>query len=514
MVTANESLERLRLRRATLLASATLLAAGSSLAQALRVQPEVETTVVANSTSVAGSDSKQADVALVLNPRVNISSRGGRAALDGTFGVRATTYANNSQDSQVSPEGHLGLRSELIEQLMFLDASLSADRTSADPFAARPEGAATANDYTLMRVRITPYIERQLTSSLTATARTDHIITRRVGGATPVGPSQDTYEQGQTLSLEQRPQPFGWRAELMRQDSKVRGADTSTLAQTSVRLTADYQLTPQVIVGVTAGRERSEYSLIDRTSSIVGGRLDWRPNERGELSARVEHRYFGTGGELAWQQRSTFFGFTVRAARAPAAQTEGRLLGAAGDSVTSLLDAVLTSRYPDAGQRSSAVADIVRQLNLPGTLTRPIDLHTSYAQLQQRASASVLFYGRLTTASLTVFTQRQVRLVDLADVLAPTTFDSDNVQVGSEIEVTRRLTPVLSVNAGLRYNEIEGLGVREGQVSRDSTIRVGVSRILNPATRITAGLRHQNVSSNVISGTRETAVSAALLHLF
>lgn len=501
--------------KALLLALPMLMAGASSLAQAFRVQPEVEASVVAGEvTAASAAGQTQSDVALVLNPRITIRSRGGRAAIDGTFGVRATAYANHTQEARASPLGRLGFRGELIEQTAFIDASVSADRTNADPFAPRPEGASTVNDSTSMQYRVSPYIERSLTPSFTVTARTDHIISRRIGESSPSIFNSDRYEQAQTLSLDQRPRPLGWRAELLRQDSRARGSDTSTLAQTGARLTLDYQPTLQVVVGATWGRERSEYSLIAHTSSIKGAHLDWKPTERGQLSARIENRYFGTGGELAWQHRTPFCGFTVRALRAPMAQTESRLLGAAGDNVSSLLDAVLTTRYPDPGQRSSAVTDIVRQLNLPPTLTGPIDLHTSYAQLQESASAAVLFYGRLTTAAFRVFGLRQERLVDLADVLAANTFDSDNAQFGGEVEITRQVAPMVSLNGGVRYNRIEGVGTREGQASRDISLHIGITRILNPATRVSAALRHQNLSSNVTYNYRETTMSAALLHTF
>lgn len=487
-------------------------------AQALLVQPEVESTLtVTNNAAFTTRDQAKSDTIISVNPRLHVSSRGGRAAIEGTFGIEAVTYVNNAQDSIVRPRGSLSLRSQLVERLMYVDASVTADRISADPFAARPESATAFNDYTQMRYRFTPYIERELTPSLSVLARTDHVVTRRVGsptGSASAELARDSHEQEQTLRLEQRPQPFGWTAEITRQETRLRYSDQPILTQTAARVVATYAATPQLNVGVSAGRENNEYSLVDRSDSIVGVRLNWRPNERGAVNVSLEKRFFGTGGDIEWRQRSPFLGFSIRANRMPVAQSGSHLFGAAGDNLVTLLDGVLTTRYPDPGQRSTAVNDLVRQLNLPGTLTGPVELYTSYAQLQDNVSATALFFGRLTTASATVFGRRRTRLVDVEDVLAPASLSSDNLQFGLEIDVSRRLSPVLSADGGFRYTRIEGLGIRAGQESRDATIRFGLTRIVSTSTRFSAGLRYQTVSSSVTSPANETAIVGALLHRF
>lgn len=506
--------------RPVALAAALLAACGAAGAQALRVQPEIESTVtVTNNAAATPADEARSDTIISVNPRINVNSRGGRATVDGTFGLEAVKYVNGSEESVVRPRGSLALRSQLVERLMYLDASATADRVSADPFAARPDSATTFNDYTQMRYRLTPYIERQLTPTLSVLARTDHILTRRVGSSSasdPGGtdPARDAHEQQQTLRLEQMPRPFGWTAELTRDSSRLRSADEPTLTQTAARLIGNYAVDPQLTLGVSLGRENSEYSMIDRQDSIAGIRMNWRPNERGEVNLGVESRYFGVGGDFEWRQRSPYLGFSLRANRQPVAQSGSHLLGAAGDDVSSLLDGILTTRYPDATQRNAVVNDLIRQLNLPGTLVAPVELYSSYAQLQSNVSFTAFFYGRLTTASATVFGRKRVRLVDLEDVLAPVALDSDNLQTGAELDVTRRLTAVLSADGGLRYSRIKGLGVSAGQASRDASIRLGLTRQLTPTTRFSAGLRYQSVKSTVTNASSETAIVASLLHRF
>lgn len=498
----------------------TALAAGSAGAQELRIRPEVEASVtITNNAAYATSSLAEGDAIVNVNPRLALTSRGGRVSIDGVFGIEALAYANSADASQVRPRGRVDLRSELIDRWAYFDASVVADRVSDNPYAARPESATAFNDYTSMRYRLTPYLQRQLTPRLALLARTDHVLTRRVGGTSsfdPGGtdPARDAHEQAQRIQLDLTPMPLGATLELTREDTRHRGAATSILNQSGVRAIATYSPAPQLTLGAIVGREVSKYSLFKRTDPITGGEIKWQPSERSSLEARLEKRFFGTGVAVAWRHRTPFFGFNLAADRRPVAQSGSHLLGFAGADVSSLLDDVLTTRFPDQSQRGELVDQLIRDLNLPETLTSPLDLYTSYAQLQDGASASVLFFGRLTTVSATAFARRRVRLVNVEDVLAPATLSSDNRQFGLEMVVTRRLSPTLSADAGLRASKIEGIGIREGEATTDVVAQAGLSFLSGPNTRLGIGGRYQVVKSTANTTSRETALVATLMHRF
>ena len=165
--------------------------------------------------------------------------------------------------------------------------------------------------------------------------------------------------------------PLGLAAELTRDSSRLRAASEPTLTQRAARLIASYAVDPQLTVGLIAGREYSQYSIIDRQDSIVGARMQWRPNERGELNVSVEDRYFGTGGDLEWRQRSPYFGVSLRANRQPVAQSGSHLLGAAGAVEAIFADPQhpftlgLMGSVPSLGRRTGRLATI------PGTVPPP-----------------------------------------------------------------------------------------------------------------------------------------------
>lgn len=523
MATDGRRLPRLRRARIAAAALATCAAAGASVdasAQTLRIRPEVEASVTYTSNAAHATASEaQSDLVLNVSPRLVLNSRGGRVQIDGNFGVEAGAYARNEDASFVRPRGRIEMRSQLIERWAFLDASVVADRESADPYAARPDSVSAFNDYTTMRYRVTPYLQRQLTPRLSLLARTDHIVTRRVGGTSffdpgRTDPVRDAHEQAQRFELVLTPLPVGAELEITREDTRHRGADRSILMQTGVRGIVKYAPTPQLTLSAIAGREVSEYSLFERTDPIVGGELRWQPSQRSTLDARVERRFFGTGVAIGWRHRSPFVGLELSVDRRPVAQSGSHLLGAAGADVQSLLDGVLTTRFPNDTQRGELVTKIISDLNLPQTLTAPIDLYTSYAQLQDSLSATVLFFGRLTTVTATAYARERRRLQNVEDVLAPAALTSDNRQYGLEVTASRRLSPVLTADAAVRYSRIAGLGIRQGETTSDLLVHGGVTLLASPSTRVGLHARQQMVSSSVAPSSRETALVATLMHRF
>lgn len=496
------------------------LACLQASAQELRARPEIETsvTVTSNAAYATASEAK-ADVIVSASPRLVVSSRGGRVSLNGDIGVEGVAYANTSGASLVRPRGALNLRTEVLERWVFVDASVGADRSSANPYAARPESASAFNDYTSMRYRLTPYIERQLTPRLSILARSDHLVTRRVGAASAFDqgggdPVRDAYVQSHLLQGVMTPMPFGAAVEFTHDDTRLRHETSSLLTQTGARAIATYATEFQVTVGAIVGRETNEYSVTKRTDSIIGAEIKWRPDERTSLDARVEKRFFGTGYTVEWRQRSPFFGTNFTLDRRPIAQAGSRLVGSAGSNVRTLLDDVLTTRFPSEGQRTELVDRIVRDLNLPETLISPIDLFTSYAQLQDTLSGTLFVYGRLTTVSATAYALQRRRLVGVEGVLAPSAQTSDNRQYGFEVLVNRRLSRTWTADAGLRVSRISGLGARRGDATTDAIVQAGLSVATSAFTRLGVGARHQAVRSTAATSARETAMVATLVHRF
>ena len=507
-------------RRWALAAVAAAASASMAHAQTIRLLPELDASLtLSNNAAYATVGQAQADAVLTLAPRMSIFSRGAQVQVDGNVGAEAVLYARGTQRSILRPRGGLNLRSQPVDRWLHFDASLSVDRVSADPYAAQPQSASSFNDYTSLRLRATPYLQRELTPSLSLLVRSDHVLTHRVGStsaADPGGtePSRDAHVQEQLFLLQQRPLPLGWALEMRRQDTTYVAEAAAVLRQTSARMSANYAIGEGFDIGVVAGHELSQYSLQDRSDNIVGLRALWRPTDRSELRANVERRFFGTGLDVELRHRTPWFSFSARFDRQPVAQAGTHLLGQAGGDVAAMLDGMLSTRVPDPAARQLAVQGLIRDYQLPTTLVRPLELYTSYAQLQQEASATAVFQGRLTTVSATLYLRRRERLVNVDDVLAPSALTSDNEQRGLELTASRRLSPLTTVTAAFRHTRIQGLAASSNRESTDTALSLGVSRALSPTSRLGLSLRHQRATSAVTSAASESALTAMLSHRF
>lgn len=501
-------------------AALALGALSDATAQGIRVTPEIEASVTYTSNAAYSTVAvAQADWVITAFPRLTFVSRGGRVTLNGSFGAEAVGYANRTLDSVIRPRGSLELQSQLIERFFYVDASINVSRSTAEAYAPTPDSTSALNDYTEVRYRFSPYIQRELAPTLNFTARSDVLWSRRAGTSSATDPGQtaperDATSQAHRVMLDRRPVPFGFSAEAHREQTEYRNAAAAVLTSTAARLTLLFAPAPQWTIGATRGVEQSQYLLVDRRDPITGGRVRWTPDERTALSVDVERRFFGTGVDIEARTRSPFFGLSVRANRSPMTQPGSHLLGAAGDSAAGLLDSILTTRYPDAGQRSALVAQLVRNLGLPETLVAPVDLFTNYAQLQEELTGSMMFYGRLTTVTLTGFGRQQLRLTGVEDALAPSALGSDNRQYGAEVLLTRRLSPTLTIDAAARHTRILGLGARAGDQTRSNVLRAGFVRTLTPSTNLTGAARHQWATSSVTGAESEYALAVGVNHRF
>lgn len=483
---------------------------------AWRAEAEVTATLTATDNSgYTDARESRGDTLLSVEPRLRLNTRGGRVSLQGEIGASALRYLRGTQPNRVLPQALLGMQSTLVERWLYLDASAAVDQAASNPYSARPDGASSFNQITTRRLKLSPYLEHRFSPEVSFLARSDHAWTRRNGRQSADDPRRDAYEQQQTLRLEQQPLPFGGSIEYLRQDTRYAGDAESVLTLDTVRAVANYAVDPQLVLGVIAGSERSEFALREHTDTVYGVRASWQPTERTDLTAAVEHRFFGTGWEAQFTHRTPFLSVNLRSFREPTAQPSSQILSPGGGTTSELLDAILTTRYPDPVAREALVRTIINDLGLPETLTGPVEVFADYAQLQQGTSLSVALLGRRTTLALAVHARRYRQLARSDDPLGPeASFASDNEQLGVSIDLTRRLTLQTSVSLALRASRVEGLGSRDGDFTREKSARLSLQHALSPDTSVTLGARRQLLDSNVSAPARESAAFAAVNHRF
>jgi hypothetical protein len=84
-----------------------------------------------------------------------------------------------------------------------------------------------------------------------------------------------------------------------------------------------------------------------------------------------------------------------------------------------LLDAILTSRYPDPAVRRGLVESVIETRALDVRLPNPTSIVADYQQLQTDVNATWLYLGTRNTAALTLYTQKLEPLMHEGDPPPP-----------------------------------------------------------------------------------------------
>jgi uncharacterized protein (PEP-CTERM system associated) len=488
-------------------------------AQSWRIEPSIATTVTATSNSgLSFSQDKNSDLITDVEPRLVLEGKGASFTLNGNLAAHALVYANSSQANRLLPSGTLALNANLVERWIYFDASAVLEQIAADPYTVRADTESSLNKISSVQYRFSPYLQHSFTPSLALSMRSDNVWTRRRGEFADTDPRRNSVNEKQIFLLEQKPLPFGYSFEASQdKTSYVTGVET-VLQIGSARAVGTYALDPTFTVGLTAGSEKSEYALSSSRDKIVGGRFTWAPTERSELRGSYESRFFGAGGSLQWSHRSPFLGIYLDASRQPSASGASFLLNPNGGDVQTLLDAIFTTRYPNPAERAIIVKNVISGLGVPSVLGQPVEVFADYAQLRDAVNASVAFQGVRSTLITRVYAVRSRQLNVSGTPYVPTLgIASDNYQKGMSIDFNRRLTSTLTADLGFAYAALDGLGIAEGQSTRSTAIRLGLTQALSPKTKVTVGTRYlksELVAPGQDASAAELAAFAGMVHRF
>ncbi|MBW8828554.1 MAG: TIGR03016 family PEP-CTERM system-associated outer membrane protein [Burkholderiales bacterium] len=445
--------------------------------------------------ALAAAGEERHDVIVSVTPKLAYIRRGAGLDLKLDAAVTFLDYANGTQRGGVLPELGASLKSTVVERLLYIDAAARVRQSEVDPFGSRADSVTGANRRTEGSYSISPYIDREIWRDTSLLARHDASLT--TNGA---GDGTRLVSNHSLVRVERKPVPLGGAIEWTRLDNESKGVTQSRFKLDTVRVRGNIEFGQQLVLGAVAGRDHSRFLLSDQNDSLYGVNAKWSPGPRTDLSASVEHRFFGSGGELTFRHRMPFFAVSLEARRQPVmSQTSLGGLGQ-GSDLRTLLDGILTTRYPDPTARAGLVNTLVSNLGLDTRTINPVDVVAEYPQLLTSGSASVAFLGSRNTASLTLFGQTQRQLSRDGDPLAAAVAaTADSRQVGGSFQFSRRLTPQMSADAAVRWSKISGIAVREGDVSEDKSLRLSLLQNLSPRTSMSAGFQ-QNRFTTTVSG--------------
>jgi uncharacterized protein (PEP-CTERM system associated) len=277
-----------------------------------------------------------------------------------------------------------------------------------------------------------------------------------------------------------------------------------------------YALTSTANFGIRGGYESTSYVLQNKNQAIFGAELSWRPSERTDFFSLVERRFFGTGWQLRFTHRMARVAWNMAWTRDVVSSPQAFITLPPTNNVAALLDAALTTRYPDPTERSRAVADLIAREGIPTSLSTQTSLFAQRLGLTQGANASVVFVG---VRNSLAFSGYRTKSEDLADsVFSSFIVGSANLkQTGGSVSLSHLLTPATSLTLVGSYVRAQGVGRDQGLNSKQNAVRLQVTHQLAPKSSMFAGARVQRFDSNVpglSTSAHERAGFVGLSHRF
>lgn len=488
-----------------LLAAGALVLSSSLSAQTWTTQATIQVRAAATTNGgLAPAGEQRKDLVTTLQPTFQLSGQGARLRLNALVSADLVNYARDSQPDRASPRVRFDLGAALAERLLFVDSSIDVHQTEVDPFAPRAEIGAGGTRQTSSTYRVSPYLTYALSPQSTLLARHEEMLSQSDSGATPNQRFSRT-----RLRAERRPTPYGGSLELSKEDARFSGNGEGRWTIESGKAIGDVAINAELVVGPIIGVEQTTFLLERHRDHRYGAHLRWSPGERTQLLAELEHRFFGTGWDLSLRHRTPFMSFSLRWNRTPVTSTTSVGAAPAGTDLSTFLDAILTTRFPDAAARAALVSSLISTRGLRTKLPGAIEIFADYAQLQNGATATWVLLGSRNTVTLSVYQQTLRQFTRSGDVIGGVQLaGADNRQAGATLGLNRRLTPQMAVDLTSTWSRITGLAARSGDRTAQRTHRLSVLRALSERTGLSLGVQYDKLGTTVVGIDSYDAASA------
>ena len=414
-----------------------------------------------------------------------------------------------AENNKVEPQVNLLGQWEAVDHFFFVESAINVSQQYVTAFGPTSESLANAtnNRYTSQSYRVTPYI-KSARSDYSYELRDDNIWTRSNADL-----ANRAYTNDLVGTLQRHPVPFGWALDIDRNDTKFEGQPRQLLELARIR--GLYQIDPQVQVWLTGGYEHNDLLLETTSGPIYGAGVKWRPNERTNLEASYEHRFFGPSYNFIFDNRTPLTVWRVAAIRNVTNYPQQVATLPAGADIAGALNQLFLSRFPDPTARQNAIDQFIRQHGLPSSLSSAVVLLSQQVTLQQSVTATAGFIGARNNIFFTAYTVRQQPVAG-ETLTGELGLLANNTQNGGNIVWTHALTPLVSLTGsieGSRANSHSDQGS-----TKQGAVRLAISTPIAPLTTVYGGFRYQvqrsTATSAVTNDFNEAAVFVGVTHRF
>lgn len=513
---ATGGLRLLRRWRDASIAGAGLALASCALAANWTSQPAISSQLTLLSRPLIGITASKG-ATLVVTPRWSLFGQGSRFRIDLRAAVSAVEYSDSSVDTRFLPALSLDSRLEAIEKWLFVQTDARIAQTVINPFGLSTGDVTSTNTITTRTLRVTPYVESRSGASVEYRVRSENAIIRddRASG-TLIGRSAEGYFGRHLGYIGMVARPFGWRLEGQRNVTRYRDETVPELISNQAVATVSYRIVEGLTFGVRAGAERNNFFNAPGgiNQRIRGVRVDWRPNPRTSLDLVADDRFFGRAWSVNFGYRQPRVALGVVLDRDIYTAPRALVALPATADTAALLDAMLTTRFPDPIERASQVQAVINQYGLPSALTGLTPIYSQFLSLRNRATATVSYLAPRSSVAASVFYARQQDLPG-ATVLVTGSPLTNNLQRGLVLVFSHRVTPAASVSLTADARRTTALQtVSGGGQADEARIQLRGNVQANLRTDLSFGGQYRRLTSTVVSSGREVSAFAGFDHRF
>ena len=294
------------------------------------------------------------------------------------------------------------------------------------------------------------------------------------------------------------------------QNTYSRGRDTDG---SHYGITLSYRFNPQFQVSLLGGRESNDYVTLDQETNYTRGfGVDWTPDLRTQLAAKVQNRFFGTGYNVNFSHRMRRSLVTFLASRDVTSQPSGVSntgLGSNYDASYALIAASNPELSPS--EIAAQTTESLQSRGLPADGTVVNGYLTDRQQVQELQQLSFAMLGVRNTVTLTATRSEQQPLGLVNGVTNNFSLPDRVLQQGVGISWGHKLTGISSLSLSLSQQRSTGYTAGSPETETQYANLLFSTRI-GPNTSANVGARR--VISSGVSSYTESALTAALFHSF
>ena len=446
---------------------------------AVLVEPSIGTslTYTDNAHQVKNGSS---DFIFEVAPAIRISRLAGRMTGSMDASLRNVVYMDEG-DRNTSFIAFRGQgQYEAIENMLFVEASGTVSRNDRSLFSSRSSSDELSTDAAneTRSFTVSPRMVFHFGNSANGQIRLDNRWT--TGGSASLG---DRYTRTLTGNASDGSAfgPLGWFADYSRVDTEYSDTDQNFFRQ-NVRLGASYNVTSQLVLRASVGREQNDYTSGGTDSKTTHGvGFDWTPTPRTQFSAFTEERIFGRGYDISFNHRRALSNWRL---------TYSKDFSSSDELISPELQDAYFEAYFGSLQGlglSQAQQDAVKQQ----LLAQAGLLITNAQYVLKNLQGDVSFVGKRNVLSFALYRRARTRLAN--DLTASAIDDFANFSEvrdsGGSVSLRHDLTPLTALNTSLSLAKVVGEGATKEDIRR-KTLSVGLSRRLGAKATGTLDYRH------------------------